>query len=87
MEEITLKVGSRIRGEVDGKPVDITVTQVTVSGTPLGCDWTTTMTIAGTIRIAGDAPEPRTGEWAQDASGEPTVRRAGSAITATSLTD
>jgi hypothetical protein len=83
MSEITLKVGSRIRGEVDGRPVDIAITQMIISGTPLDCDWVTTTPVLGTVRIAGSAPEPRTGEWAQDASGEPTILRAGSAITVT----
>jgi hypothetical protein len=38
------------------------------------------------VRASLAGPEPRTGEWAQDASGEPALR-AGSDITVTSLTD
>jgi hypothetical protein len=81
MDEITLKVGSRIRGEVDGKPVDITITRIT-SLFAVGTQGTTTAH-DGKITIAGESPEPRSGQWAQDASGEPTVLRAGSAITVT----
>ena len=54
MDEITLKVGSRIRGEVDGRHVDITITRITISGTPLDCDWVTTTPVAGKVRLAGD---------------------------------
>ena len=84
MGEITLKVGSRVRGEVDGRPVDITVTRITISGGPDGADWVTTTPSAGKVRLAGEAPEARTGTWAQDASdGTPTTLRAGSVITVT----
>lgn len=83
MDEITLKVGSRIRGEVDGRQVDITVTQMIISGTPLDCDWVTTTPVTGKVTLAGEPPVPRTGEWAQDTSdGTPTVLRAGSVIEA-----
>lgn len=80
MDEITLRVGSRIRGEVDGRPVDITIAQITISGTPLDCDWITTTPVAGKVKIAGDAIDRPSGEWAQDASGGAPTVRAGSVI-------